>query len=70
MLKIYILKKISVRETKGCLILQEGNDSFHFLIQIKRIYDYGHPLIGKDIITTPIQTRMNHCVLSLINHDI
>ena len=60
----------SVRETRGSLILREGNDSFNFLIQIKRIYDYGHPLIGKDIFTTPIQTRMNHCVSALIKHDI
>ena len=36
----------------------------------KNIYDYGHPLIGKDIITTPIQTRMNHCVSAFINYDI
>ena len=36
---------------------------------IKRIYHYGYPLIGKDIFTTPIQTRMNHYVSALINHD-
>ena len=56
--------------TRASLILKEGNDSFNFLKQIKIIYDYGHPLIGKDFITTPIQIRMNHCVSSLINHDI
>ena len=43
----------------------------NFLNQIKRIYHFimGFPFIGKDIFTTLIQTRMNHCVSALINHD-
>ena len=60
----------TVGETRASLILQEGHDSFDLLWQMKRIYDYGHSLIGKDISTTPIQTRMNHCVSALIYHDI
>ena len=64
------LFQFSVGETRASLILQEGHDSFDLLNQIKRIYDYGHSLIGKDISTTPIQTRMNHFVSALINHDI
>ena len=53
-------------ETRASLILQEGHDSFDLLNQIKRIYDYGYPLKGKDIFTTPFQTRMNHCVSAFI----
>ena len=60
----------TVGVTVAILIKQERNDSLSFLDQIKRIYDYRHPLISKDIFTTPFQTRMNHCVLALINHDI
>ena len=56
--------------TRASLIVQKRNDSLKFLHQIERIYDYGHPLIGKDIFTTPIQTRMNHCVSAFIYHDI
>ena len=61
--------------TRAILILctteTKGFINWSFLNQIKRIYDYGHPpLIGKDIFTTPIKTRRNHCVSALINHDI
>ena len=54
------------------ILKQEINDLFNFLNQIKSKYDYGHPApyIGKDIITTPIQTRMNHSVSAFINYDI
>ena len=61
---------ITVGVTRAILILQERNDSLTFLNQIKILYDYGHPLIGKDFCTTPIQTRINHCISALINRDI
>ena len=61
-LKIFMYKSyiwqmyLSVGVTVAILITQERNDSLRFLDQIKRIYHYRHPLIGKDIFTTHIQT--------------
>ena len=57
MYKSYIWQMyLSVGVTVAILITQERNDSLRFLDQIKRIYHYRHPLIGKDIFTTHIQT--------------
>ena len=55
-MKLTLKYSVTVGVTVAILITQEQNDTLRFLDQIKRIYHYRHPLIGKDIFMTHIQT--------------